>query len=57
MLVPQDWPLWVVVDETIERRQGRKIKAKGRYRDAVRSTEKVMVKYYGLKWISMMLLV
>ncbi len=57
MLLPQDGPLWVGVDETIERRQGRKIKAKGRYRDAVRSTEKVVVKCYGLKWISMMLLV
>lgn len=57
MLVPRDRPLWVGVDETIERRQGRKIKAKGRYRDAVHSTEKVVVKCYGLKWISMMLLV
>ena len=57
MLLPRDWPLWVGVDETIERRQGSQIKAKGRYRDAVRSTEKVVVKCYGLKWISMMLLV
>jgi hypothetical protein len=56
-LLPPDWPVWVGVDETIERRQGRKIKAKGRYRDAVRSTKKVVVKCYGLKWISMMLLV
>ncbi len=56
-LLPPGWPVWVGVDETIERRQGRKIKAKGRYRDAVRSTEKVVVKCYGLKWISMMLLV
>ena len=52
MLLPGDRPIWVGVDETIERRQGRKIKAKGRYRDAVRSTEKVVVKCYGLKWIS-----
>ena len=56
-LLPPGWPVWVGVDETIERRQGRKIKAKGRYRDAVRSTKKVVVKCYGLKWISMMLLV
>ena len=38
-LLPRDWPVWVGVDETLERRQGRQIKAKGRYRDAVRSTE------------------
>lgn len=57
MVLPRGWPLWVGVDETLERRPGRKIKAKGRYRDAVRSSEKVVVKCYGLKWISMMLLV
>ncbi len=52
-----DEVLLIVIDETIERRQGGKIKAKGRYRDAVRSTRKVVVKCYGLKWISMMVLV
>ena len=57
VLLPPGWPVWVGVDETIERRQGRKIRAKGRYRDAVRSTKQVVVKCYGLKWISMMLLV
>jgi hypothetical protein len=57
LLLPPGWPVLVGVDETIERRQGRKITAKGRYREAVRSTEKVVVKCYGLKWISMMLLV
>ena len=57
MLVPPWWPVLIVVDETVERRQGRKIKAKGRYRDAVRSTQKVVVKGYGLKWISMRVLV
>ena len=57
MLVPPRWPVLIVVDETVERRQGRKIKAKGRYRDAVRSTQKAVVKCYGLKWISMMVLV
>ena len=49
-VLPPDWPVWVGVDETLERRQGHKIKAKGRYRDAVRSTQKVVVKCYGLKW-------
>jgi hypothetical protein len=57
LLLPPGWPVLVGVDETIERRQGCKITAKGRYQDAVRSTEKMVVKCYGLKWISMMLLV
>lgn len=57
LLVPHGWPLLMGVDETIERRSGRRIKAKGCYRDAVRSTEKVCVKCFGLKWISMMLIV
>jgi len=57
VLLPAQWPLLVAVDETIERRSGAKIKAKGCYRDAVRSTQKGVVKCYGLKWISMMLLV
>ncbi len=39
-LVPPSWPL-MGGDETIEHRAGRKIKAKGRYRHAVRSTQKV----------------
>lgn len=56
-LLPPSYPILMGVDETIERRSGAKIKAKGCYRDAVRSTEKVVVKCYGLKWISMMLLV
>ena len=33
------------------------IQAKGRYRDAVRSTQGTVVKCYGLKWISLMRLV
>jgi hypothetical protein len=55
--IPVAMPLIIAVDETIERRKGEKIKAKGCYRDAVRSTEKVVVKCFGLKWISMMLIV
>src|SRR5438128_1615026 len=38
-LLPGSWPILIVVDDTIERRQGKRIKAKGCYRDAVRSTE------------------
>ena len=44
------------IDETIERRRGSKIRAKGIYRDAVRSSHSHFVKCSGLRWISMMLL-
>ena len=44
------------IDETIERRRGRKIAARGVYRDPVRSSREFFVKTNGLRWISMMLL-
>jgi hypothetical protein len=44
------------IDETLERRQGHKIAAKGIYRDAARSSRSVFVKSHGLRWISMMVL-
>lgn len=50
-------PFVLVVDETLERRKGKRIKAKGYYRDAVRSSEKNVVKCLGLKWITLALLV
>lgn len=50
-------PLVFIVDETLERRKGKKIKAKGYYRDAVRSSKKNIVKCFGLKWITLTLLV
>ena len=56
-LVPAVMPLIIAVDETIERRKGKKIKAKGCYRDAVGSSKGEVVKCFGLKWISMMLIV
>ena len=45
------------MDETIERRRGQKIKAKGIYRDPVRSSKSHFVKAIGLRWVSLMLLV
>lgn len=42
------------VDETIERRRGEKIAAKGIYRDGVRSSKSHFVKASGLRWVSMM---
>lgn len=47
----------VGIDETIERRSGRRIRAGGPYRDPVRSTDGRVVTVWGLRWISMMLLV
>lgn len=56
-LLPASFPILIVVDDTVERRSGKKIKAKGCYRDACRSTEKLVVKCFGLKWVSLMLIV
>jgi hypothetical protein len=50
-------PVVIGIDETIERRRGEKIKAKGIYRDPVRSSKSYFVKASGLRRISMMLLV
>jgi hypothetical protein len=44
------------LDDTIERRRGAKIKAKGIYRDPVRSSHSHFVKARGLRWLSLMLL-
>ena len=51
-----DEPLVFGIDETIERRWGGKIAARGIYRDAVRSSASHFVKASGLRWISVMLL-
>ena len=56
-LLPPPWVPMIVVDDTVERRRGKRIKAKGCYRDAVRSTQNHVVKCFGLKWVCMMLLV
>ncbi|HEX8982900.1 MAG TPA: transposase [Ktedonobacterales bacterium] len=50
-------PLVVGLDETVERRRGRKISAAGIYRDPVRSSRSHFVKVRGLRWICAMLLV
>jgi len=50
-------PLIIAADETLERRTGRKIKQKGAFRDAVRSSKTRTVTSFGLRWVSMMLLV
>jgi hypothetical protein len=50
-------PLILGIDETLERRWGKKISAKGLYRDPVRSTRENLVKSSGLRWVCVMLLV
>jgi hypothetical protein len=57
LLVPSGAPIVLGADDTVERRSGRKITAKGCYRDAVRSSQKYVIRCFGLKWVSMMLLV
>jgi hypothetical protein len=50
-------PLVLGIDETLERRYGKKIAARGVYRDPVRSTHEYFVKSSGLRWVCVMLLV
>lgn len=52
----EEEPLVFGIDETIERRRGEKINAKGIYRDPVRSSKSHFVRCSGLRWISVMLL-
>jgi len=54
---PEGSPLVVGIDDTLERRWGKKISARGVYRDPVRSTHETFVKSSGLRWVCVMLLV
>ena len=49
-------PVVLGIDDTIERRRGKRIAAKGIYRDPVRSSHGHFVKASGLRWLSIMLL-
>jgi hypothetical protein len=53
-LVPTG-PVVMGLDDTIERRWGAKIKARGIYRDPVRSSHGHFVQASGLRWLSIML--
>ena len=53
-LAPASGPLVFGLDETIERRRGQRISARGIYRDAVRTSKSRLVKVSGLRWISLM---
>ncbi len=56
-LVPSGAPVVIGLDDTIERRWGTKISARGIYRDPVRSSKGHFVKASCLRWLSAMLLV
>jgi hypothetical protein len=56
LIYPADEPLVLGIDDTIERRWGEKIAARGIYRDPVRSSDSHFVKASGLRWISLMVL-
>ena len=49
-------PLVLGIDETLVRRRGKKISAKGIYRDPVRSSREHFVKTSGLRWVCLTLL-
>ena len=50
-LVPHG-PAVIALDDTLERRWGRRIRARGIYRDPVRSSHGHFVKASGLRWLS-----
>ena len=52
-----DGEVVVGIDDTIERRWGARIKARGIYRDPVRSSNGHFVKTSGLRWLSLMVVV
>ena len=56
-LLPANAPILIAIDETIERRSGKNITAKGCYRDACRSSRSLVIKCFGLKWLCAALIV
>jgi hypothetical protein len=56
-LLSADAAVIIGIDDTIERRWGHKISARGIYRDPVRSSKGHFVKTSGLRWLSAQLLV
>ena len=53
LCVPPGSPLLVLVDETLERRWGTKIKYRSLFRDPVRSSKQHLVVSSGIRWLSM----
>ncbi len=57
LFLPAGAPLALVIDETLERRRGERIKYKGWFRDPVRSTVHHLTTALGIRWICLALLV
>src|ERR1700694_4924800 len=57
LFVPEGAALVLLIDETLERRQGRRIKYKGRFYDAVRSKAGQILTSCGIRWCCLALLV
>ena len=49
--IPHDAPLELVVDETLERRWGKRIKKRGHWRDSLASSHNQNVTTSGLRWV------
>lgn len=47
----------LAADDTVERRRGKMIKQLGCYRDPVRSSQRHIIKCFGLKWVAMAVVV
>lgn len=54
--IPKEEPIVLGIDDTVERRWGRKINKRGIYRDPVRSSKSHFVKCSGLRWLCLMVL-
>lgn len=57
IFLPAGLPLVVLVDDTLECREGKKISCKSRFHDAVLSTAAKIVTSIGFRWICMAILV
>jgi hypothetical protein len=57
LFIPEGVALILLIDETLERREGKRIKYKGRFRDALRSTAQQVVTSLGIRWCCMALLI
>lgn len=56
-LLPPGAPVLLLLDETLERRRGRRIRYKGRFRDPLRSRGSYLVQCEGVQWLCLMVLV
>jgi hypothetical protein len=50
-LLPAGFPVYLVIDDTLERRKGKKISSLGCFRDAIRSSSEKPFCCFGLRWL------